>query len=279
MIIKSSDQVPRTTLLKRFPVPKNFGVALESRIEAGKIWPAPAGAVRVKTFVVYRYNPDTGDSPRLDTFEVDLDDCGPMVLDALLWIKNRVDSTLTFRRSCREGICGSCAMNIDGTNWLACTRAMDDLGTPATIYPLANMRIIKDLVPDTTHLFAQYSMIEPWLKSKTAAPERERLQSPEERRQIDGSYECILCFCCTSGCPSHWWNGDRFLGPAVLLQAWRWLADSRDEATGERLDELEDPFRLYRCHTILNCTRTCPKGLNPGKAIGEIKKKMIERRS
>jgi succinate dehydrogenase / fumarate reductase iron-sulfur subunit len=279
MIIESSGQVPRATLLKRFPIPKNLGVASESRIERGAIWPAPAGAVRVKTFEIYRYSPDTGDNPRIDRFEVDLDDCGPMVLDALFWIKNKVDSTLTFRRSCREGICGSCAMNIDGTNWLACTRVITDLGTPATIYPLANMRIIKDLVPDTTHLFAQYSLIEPWLKSKTPAPDRERLQSPEERSKLDGYYECILCFCCTSGCPSHWWNGDRFLGPAVLLQAWRWLADSRDEATGERLDELEDPFRLYRCHTILNCTRTCPKGLNPGKAIAEIKKKMVERRN
>ena len=202
-----------------------------------------------------------------------------MVLDALFWIKNKVDSTLTFRRSCREGICGSCSMNIDGTNWLACTRLISDLANPATIYPMANMQIIKDLVADLTHLFAQYAAIEPWLKSKTHEPPTERSQSSVERSKIDGYYECILCFCCTSGCPSHWWNGDRFLGPAVLLQAWRWLADSRDEGTGERLDNLEDPFRLYRCHTILNCTRTCPKGLNPGKAIAEIKKMLIERRS
>src|SRR5579872_3619428 len=279
MIIESSDQVPRATLLKRFPVPRNFGVAPESRIDRGKTWPAPAGAVRVKSFEIYRYEPDFGDNPRLDTFEVDLDDCGPMVLDALFWIKNKVDSTLTFRRSCREGICGSCAMNMDGTNWLACTRFISDLGTPATIRPLANMRVIKDLVLDLTHVFAQYAMIEPWLQSRTPEPEKERLQSPEERGKLDGYYECILCFCCTSGCPSHWWNGDRFLGPAALLQAWRWLADSRDEAKGERLDAVEDPFRLYRCHTILNCTRTCPKGLNPGKAIAEIKKMVIERRS
>jgi succinate dehydrogenase / fumarate reductase iron-sulfur subunit len=233
----------------------------------------------VKAFEIYRYDPDFGNNPRIDTFEVDLDDCGPMVLDALIWIKSNVDSTLTFRRSCREGICGSCAMNMDGTNWLACTRFISDLGTPATIYPLANMRIIKDLVPDLTHVFAQYAMIEPWLQSKTPDPEKERLQSSENRSKLDGYYECILCFCCTSGCPSHWWNGDRFLGPAALLQAGRWLADSRDEATGERLDILEDPFRLYRCHTILNCTRTCPKGLNPGKAIADIKKMVIERRS
>lgn len=279
VIVDSSDQVPRATLLKRFPVPKNFGVAQQSRIGVGKIWPAPPGSVRVKSFAIYRYDPDVSANPRLDMFRVDLDDCGPMVLDALIWIKDKIDSTLTFRRSCREGICGSCAMNIDGVNWLACTRFNSDLASPATIYPLANMEIIKDLVPDLTHLFAQYAAIEPWLKSKTPAPETERLQSPAERSKIDGSYECILCFCCTSGCPSHWWNGDRFLGPAVLLQAWRWLVDSRDEFTSERLDNLEDPFRLYRCHTILNCTRTCPKGLNPGQAIAGIKKMVIERRT
>jgi succinate dehydrogenase / fumarate reductase, iron-sulfur subunit len=270
--------LPRATVFERFPVPRSLGVSPESRVERGRTWAAPAGATRVKTFEIYRYDPDTGRNPRLDSFEVDLDDCGPMVLDVLIWIKSKVDSTLTFRRSCREGICGSCAMNIDGTNWLACTRFVSDTRKRATIYPLNNMRIIKDLVPDLTHVFAQYSLIEPWLKSKTVAPETERLQSAEERRKLDGQWECILCFCCTSGCPSHWWNADRFLGPAVLLQAWRWLVDSRDEATGERLDDLEGPFRLYRCHTILNCTRTCPKGLNPGKAIAGIKKMMIERR-
>jgi succinate dehydrogenase / fumarate reductase iron-sulfur subunit len=279
VIIRSSDQVPRVTLFKRFPVPQNLGVPPDSRIERGRTWRAPSGARRVKTFEIYRYDPDSGANPRLDSYEVDLDDCGPMVLDVLIWIKNKVDSTLTFRRSCREGICGSCAMNIDGTNWLACTRSVSDTREHAAIYPLNNMRVIKDLVPDLTHVFAQYRLIEPWLQTKTPAPEKERLQSPEERRKLDGCWECILCFCCTSGCPSHWWNADRFLGPAVLLQAQRWLADSRDEATGERLDNLEDPFRLYRCHTILNCTRTCPKGLNPGKAIAEIKKLMIDRRT
>ena len=279
MIIRSSDEVPRATLLRRFPLPRNFGVSGHSRIERGRTWPAPAGATRVKTFEIYRYDPDSGNNPRLDLFEVDLDDCGLMVLDVLIWIKSKVDSTLTFRRSCREGVCGSCAMNIDGTNWLACTRFVSETRERTTIYPLNNMRVIKDLVLDLTHVFAQYNLIEPWLKSKTPLPDTERLQSPEERRELDGSWECILCFCCTSGCPSHWWNADRFLGPAVLLQAWRWLVDSRDEATGERLDGLEDPFRLYRCHTILNCTRTCPKGLNPGKAIAGIKKMMIARRS
>jgi len=264
-------------LLKRFPVPRSLHTAPQSRIHRGKTWPARPGATRVKAFEVYRYDPEREENPRLDTFEVDLGDCGPMVLDALIWIKNKVDPTLTFRRSCREGICGSCAMTMDGTNWLACTRFISDMSQPATIYPLANMPVIKDLVPDTSHLVAQYEMIEPWLHATTPTPEKERLQSPQERSQLDGYYECILCFCCTSGCPSHWWNGDRFLGPAVLLQAWRWLADSRDEAKEERLDTLEDPFRLYRRHTILNCTRTCPKGLNPGKAIAEIKKMVIER--
>ena len=279
MIIRSPEQVPRFTLLKRFPLPRNLGVSPQSRIARGRTWPPPASAVRVKAFDVYRYDPDSTGNPRVDTYCVDLDDCGPMVLDALIWIKNNVDSTLTFRRSCREGICGSCSMNIDGTNWLACTRFIADTSESATIYPLANMPIIKDLVGDQTHLFAQYASIKPWLKTSGPAPQRERLQSPEQRARLDGYYECILCFCCTSGCPSHWWNGDRFLGPAVLLQAWRWLADSRDEATDERLADMEGAFRLYRCHTILNCTRTCPKGLNPGKAIAETKQMMVERRS
>ncbi|MGB3834037.1 MAG: succinate dehydrogenase iron-sulfur subunit [Mesorhizobium sp.] len=279
MIITSSDQVPQRRTLKRFPIPRNFGVTPESRIERGRAWPAPQGSTRTKTFEIYRYDPDSGKNPRLDKFEVDLDDCGPMVLDALIWIKNKVDPTLTFRRSCREGICGSCAMNMDGTNWLACTRYIDETEDIARIYPLANMRVIKDLVPDLTHALAQYETIEPWLQTTTPTPDRERLQAPEDREKLDGYYECILCFCCTSGCPSHWWNGDRFLGPAVLLQAWRWLTDSRDEATGRRLDGLEDPFRLYRCHTILNCTRTCPKGLNPGKAIAEIKKMIADRQN
>jgi succinate dehydrogenase / fumarate reductase iron-sulfur subunit len=284
VIIKSSDQLPTVTVLKRFPVPRNLGVSPSSRISRGESWPAPAGATRMKKFKIYRYDPDSGKNPRIDTYTVDLDRCGPMVLDALIKIKDEIDSTLTFRRSCREGICGSCSMNIDGTNWLACTRFIADTAEPATIYPLNHLRIVKDLVPDLGHLYAQYALIEPWLKTETPEPERERLQSIEEADELNGEdgkgpAACILCFCCTAGCPSHWWNGNRFLGPAVLLQAWRWLADSRDEATGERLDNLEDPFRLYRCHTILNCTRTCPKGLNPGKAIASIKKAIAERRS
>ncbi len=279
MLIKKSRQVSRWRSPKRFPVPENSGTTPESRIEPGKTWPEPANATRIQHLRIYRYDPDSDQGPRVDTYTIDRDKCGPMLLDALIKIKNEVDPTLTFRRSCREGICGSCAMNIDGTNWLACIRSLDEISDPATVYPLNNMDVVKDLVGDQTHALAQYESLKPWLRTTTPAPAgSERLQSPEERAQLDGDYECILCFCCTSGCPSHWWNGDRFLGPAVLLQAHRWLVDSRDEATDERLDELEDPFRLYRCHTILNCTRTCPKGLNPGKKIAEIKLMMQQRR-
>ncbi len=278
MIIRSSEQQPRRTALKRFPVPINFGLSDCSRVNPGRSWPAPEGATRVKQLQVYRYDPEGGTGPRLDTYAIDLDNCGPMLLDALIKIKNEVDPTLTFRRSCREGICGSCSMNIDGTNWLACTRALDEIEDPVRIYPLSTLEVVKDLVPDQTHLFAQYASMGPWMRTRSAPPpDRERLQSPEERAELDGLYECILCFCCTSACPSYWWNPDRFLGPAILLQAHRWLADSRDEATGERLDELHDPFKLYRCHTILNCTRTCPKGLNPGQSIATIKRMLFER--
>jgi succinate dehydrogenase / fumarate reductase, iron-sulfur subunit len=249
-----------------------------SKIKEGKRWPAPAGAKRLKTFKIYRWSPDDGQNPSVDYFPIDLDKCGPMVLDAIIKIKNEVDPSLTFRRSCREGICGSCAMNIDGTNTLACTKAIEDIDGEVKIYPLPHMPVVKDLVPDLSVPYAQLSAIEPWMKSHSPAPSRERLQSPEDREKLDGLYECILCFCCQTSCPSYWWNGERYLGPAILLQAYRWIADSRDEATGERLDALEDPFRLYRCHTIMNCTRTCPKGLNPAKAIAEIKRLMVARR-
>jgi succinate dehydrogenase / fumarate reductase iron-sulfur subunit len=201
-----------------------------------------------------------------------------MVLDALIKIKNEVDSTLTFRRSCREGICGSCAMNIDGTNTLACTKSIDEVSGDIKIYPLPHMSVIKDLVPDLTHFYAQYASIEPWLKTDTPVEQgQERLQSVEDREKLDGLYECILCACCSTSCPSYWWNGEKYLGPAILLQAYRWLADSRDEASGKRLDALEDPFKLYRCHTIMNCVDVCPKGLNPTKAIGKIKELMVRR--
>ena len=248
-----------------------------SRVKPGKTWPAPEGAKNVKPFKIYRWSPDDGENPRLDTYYVDIDNCGPMVLDALIKIKNEIDPTLTFRRSCREGVCGSCAMNIDGSNTLACTKATSEIKGSVAVYPLPAMNIVKDLVPDMTHLYAQYASIEPWLQTKTPTPEKEWKQSPEDRAKLDGLYECILCACCSTACPSYWWNQDRYLGPAVLLQSYRWLADSRDEAKGERLDNLEDPFRLYRCHTIMNCTKTCPKSLNPAKAIAEIKKMMVER--
>ncbi|GEQ98960.1 succinate dehydrogenase iron-sulfur subunit [Iodidimonas gelatinilytica] len=258
--------------MAKFTLPKN------SKVTKGKHVPAPEGASNVRRFNVYRYNPDSGENPRMDSYDLDMDKCGPMVLDALIKIKNEVDTTLTFRRSCREGVCGSCAMNINGTNTLACTLALDDVKGDVAIHPLPHMPIIKDLVPDMSNFYAQYESIEPWLKTTSPDPAgKERLQSHEDRTKIDGLYECILCACCSTSCPSYWWNSDRYLGPAALLQAYRWIADSRDEMTGERLDDLEDPFRLYRCHTIMNCTNVCPKGLNPAKAIAEIKKLMVER--
>ncbi len=254
-----------------------FTLPQNSKIQPGKVHPMPVGT-NVKSFKIYRWNPDDGKNPQVDTYHVNMDDCGPMVLDALVKIKNEQDPTLTFRRSCREGICGSCAMNIDGTNTLACLKACGDVKGDVRIYPLPHMPVIKDLVPDLSRFYAQHRSIEPWLKTTTPTPQAEWKQSEGERALLDGLYECILCACCSTSCPSYWWNGDRYLGPAVLLQAYRWLIDSRDEATGDRLDNLEDPFRLYRCHTIMNCAKACPKGLSPAKAISEIKKMMVERR-
>lgn len=259
--------------MAEFRLPKN------SRIQKGRHF-AAEGASRIKTLRIYRWDPDSGENPRVDSYEIDLDQCGPMVLDAMIKIKNEIDPTLTFRRSCREGICGSCAFNIDGTNTLACTTGIDEIKGDIKIYPLPHLPVIKDLVPDLTHFYAQYASIRPWIRTQSPPPpDKERLQSREDRAELDGLYECILCACCSTACPSYWWNGDRYLGPAILLQAHRWLVDSRDEATGERLDELEDPFKLYRCHTIMNCARTCPKGLNPAKAIAEIKKMLLARRT
>lgn len=259
--------------MAEFTLPKN------SKVQKGKKYPAKAGAKDVRTFRVYRWNEEDGRNPHIDEYEVDMASCGPMVLDALIKIKNEIDPTLTFRRSCREGICGSCAMNIDGNNTLACTKAIDDCKGDVKIYPLPHMPVVKDLVPDLTNFYAQYASIKPWLRTQTPPPpDGERLQSKEDRAKLDGLYECILCASCSTSCPSYWWNSDKYLGPAVLLQAYRFIADSRDEDTGARLDELEDPFKLYRCHTIMNCTNTCPKGLNPAKAIGEIKKLMVERK-
>lgn len=226
-------------------------------------------------FKVYRYDPETKENPRMDTFEVDLGSCGPMVLDALIKIKSEVDPTLTFRRSCREGICGSCSMNIDGKNTLACIKPISEVKGQIRIYPLPHMEVIKDLVPDLSHFYKQYESIKPWLQVESGVnPEKERLQSEQDRAKLDGLTECILCACCSTSCPSYWWNGDKYLGPAVLLQAYRWISDSRDEATDERLEMLDDAFKLYRCHTIMNCTTACPKGLNPAKAIAGIKSKI-----
>ena len=256
-----------------FALPKNSKIA-----STGKHHAAPKGTKNIRNFKIYRWDPEGEGNPRVDTYEVDMDSCGPMVLDAIIKIKNETDSTLTFRRSCREGICGSCAMNIDGTNTLACTKGIDEVSGDVKIYPLPHMEVVKDLVPDLTHFYAQLESVQPWLQTTTpVATNSERLQSPEDRAKLDGLYECILCACCSTSCPSYWWNGDKYLGPAVLLQAYRWLVDSRDEATGERLDALEDPFKLYRCHTIMNCAKACPKGLNPAKAIAETKKMMAER--
>jgi len=256
-----------------------FRLPANSKVKRGNIFPASDSATNIREFVVYRYDATTGENPRLDTYRVDMDRCGPMVLDALIKIKNEVDATLTFRRSCREGICGSCAMNIDGTNSLACLKTIGDVRGAVKIYPLPHMPVVKDLVPDLTNFYAQYASVKPWLEARTPPPpDRERLQSKHDQEKINEPSACILCACCSSACPSYWWNSDRYLGPAALLQAYRWIVDSRDESTGERLDALEDPFRLYRCHTILNCTDACPKDLNPGRAIAKIKKLMIERR-
>jgi len=260
--------------MHKFSLPKN------SRVVKGKTWAAAEGSSNVRKFHIYRWDPDAKEQPRLDTYEVDMDKCGPMLLHALIKIKDEIDPTLTFRRSCREGICGSCSMNINGTNTLACTQNMSDLAPgDVSIYPLPHRPVVKDLVTDMTQFYAQYESIKPWLQTQSAEPppDKERLQSPEDRKKLDGLYECILCACCSASCPSYWWNEERYLGPAILLQAQRWLVDSRDEATGERLDELNDAYRLFRCDTILNCTRVCPKGLNPARAIVDIKKQLLER--
>jgi len=259
--------------MAQFRLPENSVINTK-----GRVYKAPPTAKDVRSFRIYRFDPESKEKPRIDTYEVDMGSCGPMVLDALIKIKNEIDPTLTFRRSCREGICGSCAMNIDGTNTLACLKPIEEVAGEVKIYPLPHMPVVKDLVPDLTHIYAQYQSIKPWLqKQSPMPPDREQSQSVPEREKLDGLWECILCFCCSTSCPSYWWNQDRYLGPSILLQSYRWLADSRDQRTGERLDRLEDPFRLYRCHTIMNCTRTCPKGLNPARAISNTKRMMTER--
>ena len=228
-------------------------------------------------FRIYRYDPERDGGPRMQDYDIPLDPHDRMLLDALIRLK-ALDDTLAFRRSCREGVCGSDAMNINGKNGLACITNLKELKEPVELRPLPGLPVIRDLIVDMSQFFKQYHSIKPYLVNDTPPPEKERLQSQEDREALDGLYECILCACCSTACPSYWWNGDRYLGPAALLQAHRFIMDSRDEATGERLDNLEDPFRLYRCHTIMNCAKACPKHLNPAKAIAEIKRMLVERR-
>ncbi|KAK1567136.1 hypothetical protein Q3G72_008507 [Acer saccharum] len=245
-----------------------------SETEAQKVEPKVSESTNMRKFQIYRWNPDQpSEKPKLKDYEINLKDCGPMVLDALIKIKNEIDPTLTFRRSCREGICGSCAMNIDGCNGLACLTKIPESAPDTMITPLPHMYVVKDLVVDMTNFYNQYKSIEPWLKRKSPSPNpgKEIPQSKKDRAKLDGMYECILCACCSTSCPSYWWNPESYLGPAALLHANRWIVDSRDEYTNERLEAINDEFKLYRCHTILNCARACPKGLNPGKQIQNIK--------
>ena len=260
------------TKMVQLTLPKN------SKVSKGNMFSLETEVSGKKAFKIYRYDPDTKDNPRLDTYEIDLGKCGPMILDALIYIKNNVDPSLTFRRSCREGVCGSCSMNIDGTNTLACTKNINDVSGEVKIYPLPHMKVIKDLVPDLSIAYKQLESIKPWLQKENSnlKPQKEESkQSSQQRSQLDGLWECVLCFCCTTSCPSYWWNSEKYLGPAVLLQAARWINDSRDSKKNERLKELDDSLKLYRCHSIMNCTRSCPKGLNPAKAIAEIKKDIV----
>ncbi|MEL7487378.1 MAG: succinate dehydrogenase iron-sulfur subunit, partial [Pseudomonadota bacterium] len=258
-------------------LPKNSKVNSSGNVHKADRSKAAAGdKPAYRTFKVYRYDPDTPDNPRVDSYEIDVSDVS-MVLDALIKIKSETDASLAFRRSCREGVCGSCAMNINGANTLACTKGMDDLGGgDITVYPLPHQPVVKDLITDLTKFYEQHASIDPFLRADADGKDTEFLQSHDDRTKLDGLYECILCACCSTSCPSYWWNGSKedgkeeYLGPAALLQAYRWLSDSRDEHTNDRLDALEDDFKLYRCHTIMNCAQVCPKGLNPAKAIAEI---------
>ena len=250
-------------------LPKN------SKVLKGNLFSLETDITGKKIFKIYRYDPEKKENPRVDTYEIDLKKCGPMVLDALIYIKNELDPSLTFRRSCREGVCGSCSMNIDGTNTLACTKNINDVKGDLKIYPLPHMKVIKDLVPDLNNFYAQYKSIKPWLITDKK-PEREHIQSQEDRSKLDGLFECVLCACCSTSCPSYWWNSDKYLGPATLMHAYKWIIDSRDTAKEERLSNLADKFKLYRCHTIMNCTKTCPKNLNPARAISEIKKMLVK---
>lgn len=232
---------------------------------------------RTVKFQIYRYDPDKDAKPYMQDLTVTLQDTDKMLLDALQRIKADVDDSLALRRSCREGVCGSDAMNVNGKNRLACITNLNELAEPIVLRPLPGLPVIRDLIVDMTNFFKQYHSIKPYLMNDSIPPEKERLQMPAEREELDGLYECILCACCSTSCPSFWWNPDKFVGPAGLLQAYRFIADSRDEATGQRLDNLEDPYRLFRCHSIMNCVDVCPKGLNPNKAIGKIKELLVRR--
>lgn len=255
----------------RSPKPPSF---LKSNFGSSSSFASSSSSRDMQTFSVLRYTPEEGGKPRMQNYELDVSTCGPMILDALIAIKDFQDPTLTFRRSCREGICGSCAMNIDGKNGLACLESIPEPSKrPVQIRPLPNMYVVKDLVPDLTNFYNQYKSVEPWLKRKTPnkSGEKELYQSKADRQRLDGLYECILCACCSTSCPSYWWNPEYYLGPAVLMQAYRWIEDSRDEYTTERLAMMNDTMKLYRCHGILNCTVCCPKGLDPATAIAKMK--------
>ena len=227
-------------------------------------------------FSIYRYDPEKDNKPYMQDLSVNLSDTDRMLLDALIKIKSTIDDSISLRRSCREGVCGSDAMNINGKNGLACITNLNELKQPIVLKPLPGLPVIRDLIVDMTQFFKQYESIKPYLNNETPPPEKERLQSPEQREELDGLYECILCACCSTSCPSFWWNPDKFVGPAGLLQAYRFIADSRDHATEDRLNNLDEPYRLFRCHTIMNCVDVCPNGLNPTKAIGKIKEMMVK---
>ena len=248
-------------------LPKN------SKIQQGHYYKDKTGSQNIRKVNIYRWDPASGENPRIDTYEVDMDNCPSKVLDLLNKIKNEIDPSIAYRRSCAHGVCGSCAMNVDGVNTLACIKSHTDINGELNIYPLPHLKVIKDLIGDLSTLYKQYESIQPWLKTGKTGKEKEEIkQSQKDREKLDGYYECILCACCSTSCPSYWWNGDKYLGPAVLLQAYRWIIDSRDEDRKERLKKVADELKLYRCHTIMNCTNACPKGLNPAKAIASIKK-------
>lgn len=271
--VRVATQAPATTsVLSASAIVAKRGLASIATSEAA---PTHASKPRMKTFEIYRWNPDTPEKkPEMMKYEIDLNQTGPMVLDALIRIKNEMDPTLTFRRSCREGICGSCAMNVEGINTLACLCRISDETKPTKIYPLPHTYVVKDLVPDLTQFYKQYRSIKPYLRRKDAPTGKEVPQSIADRKKLDGLYECILCACCSTSCPSYWWNSSEYLGPAVLMQSYRWMVDSRDQFKEERKHDLENEMSLYRCHTIMNCARVCPKGLNPGLAIAKIKREM-----